>query len=128
METWRTQDAEPAPDSIRGRTRAAAGNNRRPLFAPEIGRTHFRFREKWATLRRYIKVYNQHIPQKALGHVSPIRAMKNRFKKRRELLESTYTIAGDLTLARLIDQLSSAVVAICPERSVPRSNPGMLKP
>ena len=33
-----------------GRTRAAAGNNRRLFFAPEIGRTHFRFREKWATL------------------------------------------------------------------------------
>ena len=36
-------DAEPAPHSIRGRTRAAEGNNRRPCFAPEIGRTHFSF-------------------------------------------------------------------------------------
>jgi formate dehydrogenase major subunit len=34
-----------------GRTRAAEGHNRRPFFAPEIGRTHFRFREKWTTLR-----------------------------------------------------------------------------
>jgi hypothetical protein len=35
-----------------GRTRAAEGHNRRPFFVPEIGRTHFRFREKWTTLRQ----------------------------------------------------------------------------
>lgn len=28
------------------------------------------------TLTRYTKVYNQHIPQRALGHVSPIQALK----------------------------------------------------
>lgn len=28
------------------------------------------------TLTRYVKVYDQHIPQRALGHISPIPAMK----------------------------------------------------
>lgn len=25
------------------------------------------------TIKRYVQVYNQHIPQKALGHISPLR-------------------------------------------------------
>jgi hypothetical protein len=29
------------------------------------------------TMTRYVRVYNQHIPQRALGHLSPIQAMKN---------------------------------------------------
>jgi transposase InsO family protein len=28
------------------------------------------------TLTRYVNVYNQHIPQKALGHIAPIQALK----------------------------------------------------
>jgi len=28
------------------------------------------------TIKRYVKVYNQHIPQKALGHSPPLQAMK----------------------------------------------------
>ncbi len=41
------------------------------------------------TLTRYVRLYNHHIPQKALGHIAPIQALKNwqqkdpkRFKKR----------------------------------------------
>jgi len=30
------------------------------------------------TIKRYVQVYNQHIPQKALGHITPIQAMKKR--------------------------------------------------
>jgi len=29
------------------------------------------------TIKRYVQVYNQHIPQQALGHISPFQAMKN---------------------------------------------------
>jgi len=29
------------------------------------------------TFKRYAQVYNQHIPQKALGHIPPLQAMKN---------------------------------------------------
>ena len=47
------------------------------------------------TITRYLKVYNQHIPQKALGHVSPIQAMKNWSKKRPELFRKrVYNRAG----------------------------------
>ena len=34
------------------------------------------------TIKRYAKVYNQHIPQKALGHIPPLQAMKDWYKKR----------------------------------------------
>ena len=41
------------------------------------------------TIERYVQVYNQHLPQKALGHIAPIQALKDwrdkrpeRFKKR----------------------------------------------
>src|SRR5690606_37177555 len=44
----------------------------------DILRTHhFRSGEELeATLLRYVWLYNHHLPQKALGHVSPIEAMK----------------------------------------------------
>jgi len=29
-------------------------------------------------IKRYVQVYNQHIPQQASGHISPLQAMKNR--------------------------------------------------
>ena len=32
------------------------------------------------TIKRYVQVYNQHIPQKALGHITPIQAMKNWYR------------------------------------------------
>ena len=34
------------------------------------------------TIKRYAQVYNQHIPQKALGHIPPLQAMKDWYKKR----------------------------------------------
>ena len=40
---------------------------------------HFRSGEELeTTLLRYAWLYNHHLPQKALGHVSPVQAMKNR--------------------------------------------------
>jgi len=47
------------------------------------------------TLIRYVKVYNQHIPQKALGHVSPIQSMKEWHKKRPALFKkNVYNLTG----------------------------------
>ena len=34
------------------------------------------------TIKRYAQVYNQHIPKKALGHIPPLQAMKDWYKKR----------------------------------------------
>ncbi|MDD2408538.1 MAG: IS481 family transposase, partial [Tepidiphilus sp.] len=38
-----------------------------------------------ATIHRYVWLYNHHIPQKALGHVPPIEAMKRWYKEKPEL-------------------------------------------
>lgn len=45
----------------------------------DILRTHhFRSGEELeTTLLRYAWLYNHHLPQKALGHISPVQAMKN---------------------------------------------------
>jgi len=55
------------------------------------------------TLIRYVKVYNQHIPQKALGHVSPIQSMKEWHKKRPALFKkNVYNLTGlDIIFALL---------------------------
>ena len=37
------------------------------------------------TIKRYVQVYNQHIPQKALGHIPPLQAMKNWYQKQPNL-------------------------------------------
>jgi transposase InsO family protein len=47
------------------------------------------------TLLRYARVYNHQIPQKALGHISPVQALKNWQTKRPELFKkSVYNLAG----------------------------------
>jgi transposase InsO family protein len=47
------------------------------------------------TITRYVKVYNQHIPQRALGHVSPIQAMKTWYEKHPELFRKrVYNLTG----------------------------------
>jgi transposase InsO family protein len=47
------------------------------------------------TITRYVKVYNQHIPQKALGHISPIQAMKNWYQTHPELFRKrVYNLTG----------------------------------
>ena len=37
------------------------------------------------TLKRYVHLYNQHLPQKALGHIAPIDAMKSWHAERPDL-------------------------------------------
>ncbi len=47
------------------------------------------------TITRYVRVYNQHIPQKALGHVAPIQALKDWYQKNPELFKKrVYNLAG----------------------------------
>uniref|UniRef100_UPI00114CD610 integrase core domain-containing protein n=1 Tax=Candidatus Thiosymbion oneisti TaxID=589554 RepID=UPI00114CD610 len=47
------------------------------------------------TLKRYVQVYNQHIPQKALGHVPPLQAMKSWYQKQPNLFKKrVYNLAG----------------------------------
>jgi len=51
-----------------------------------IGRTHFRSSDDLQqTLQRYLLLYNQHIPQKALSHRTPLEAMRQWQKDRPEL-------------------------------------------
>ncbi len=46
-------------------------------------------------LLRYVKVYNQHIPQKALGHIPPLQALKNWQKSNPELFRKrVYNLTG----------------------------------
>ena len=43
-------------------------------IAEVLATTRFDSAEHFAdTIKRYVKVYNQHIPQKALGHSPPLR-------------------------------------------------------
>uniref|UniRef100_UPI00114D02DB integrase core domain-containing protein n=1 Tax=Candidatus Thiosymbion oneisti TaxID=589554 RepID=UPI00114D02DB len=47
------------------------------------------------TLKRYVQVYNQHLPQKALGHIPPLQAMKNWYQKQPNLFKKcVYNLAG----------------------------------
>ncbi|EGV27526.1 Integrase catalytic region [Thiorhodococcus drewsii AZ1] len=47
------------------------------------------------TITRYVQVYNQHIPQKALGHIAPIQALKDWAEKRPELFKKrVYNLRG----------------------------------
>ena len=47
------------------------------------------------TIERYVQVYNQHIPQKALGHIAPIQALKEWHEKRSELFKKrVYNFRG----------------------------------
>ena len=47
------------------------------------------------TIKRYVQAYNQYIPQKALGHIPPLQAMKNWYQKQPNLFNKrVYTPAG----------------------------------
>lgn len=50
--------------------------------------THFRSAEEMiTTLERYNKVYNHHIVQRNLGHLTPVKAMKNWYKEKPEIFK-----------------------------------------
>ena len=58
--------------------------------------TRFDSAERLAqTIERSVQVYNQHIPQKALGHIAPIQALKDWREKRPERFKKR--ISRDLT-------------------------------
>ena len=65
-------------------------------IAEVLATTRFDSAERLAdTIKRYVKVYNQHIPQKALGHSPPLQAMKNWSQKQTQLFKKcAYNLAG----------------------------------
>ena len=65
-------------------------------IAEVLATTRFDSAEHLAdTIKRYVKVYNQHIPQKALGHSPPLQAMKNWSQKQPQLFKKcAYNLAG----------------------------------
>jgi transposase-like protein len=57
-------------------------------IADVLATTRFDSSESLAhTITRYVRIYNQHIPQKALGHISPIAAMKKWYIDKPELFK-----------------------------------------
>jgi transposase InsO family protein len=50
-----------------------------------------------ATLLNYLKLYNHHIPQRAIGSTTPIQALKDWQKRKPELFVNASTIRRDLT-------------------------------
>lgn len=65
-------------------------------IADVLATTRFRSNDDLsATLTRYVQIYNQHIPQKALGHVAPIASMIKWYKSHPELFnKSVYNLTG----------------------------------
>ena len=47
------------------------------------------------TLMRYLRIYNHHIPQKNLGHITPVGALKNWRKTHPDLFkQQVYNLSG----------------------------------
>ena len=65
-------------------------------IAEVLATTRFDSAEHLAdTIKRYVKVYNQHIPQKALGHSPPLQAMKYWSQKQTQLFKKcVYNLEG----------------------------------
>jgi len=65
-------------------------------IAEVLATTRFDSAEHLAdTIKRYVKVYNQHIPQKALGHSPPLQAVKNWSQEQTQLFKKcAYNLAG----------------------------------
>ncbi len=68
------------------------------------------------TLLNYREVYNHHIPQRALGHVTPIQALKQWQQKRPEIfVKKVYNHAGLDTYASILPCHEQAKRRIIPE-------------
>ena len=47
------------------------------------------------TLTRYVRLYNRQIPQKALGHIAPVQALKNwQHKDPKRFKKQVYNLTG----------------------------------
>ncbi len=65
------------------------------------------------TILQYVKIYNQHIPQKALGHIAPIQALKEWSAKRPELFKKrVYNLRGLDTPAVVENRVSRNRMAV----------------
>ncbi len=49
------------------------------------------------TLQRYLHLYNHHIPQKNLGHVTPVAKLKEYYHNKPALFQKNLSIIRDLT-------------------------------
>ncbi len=65
-----------------------------------LATTHFdASRDLQETLYQYQKIYNYHVPQKNIGHITPIQALKDWHKKQPELFKKKiYDLSGLDTL------------------------------
>ncbi len=46
-------------------------------------------------MARYLKIYNYHLPQRNIGHLTPIQKLKEGYKKKRELFKkNVYDLSG----------------------------------
>ena len=61
-----------------------------------LATTHFdASRDLQETLYQYQKIYNYHVPQKNIGHITPIQALKDWHKKQPELFKKkTHDLSG----------------------------------
>ena len=57
------------------------------------------------TMMQYLRIYNHHIPQKNLGHTTPVEALKNCRKTHPDLFKNRYTISRGLTYIYSSNQL-----------------------
>ena len=64
-------------------------------IADVLATTHFDSSQHLTdTIKRYVQVYNHHIPQKALGYIPPLQAMKNWYQKQPNLFKKrVYSLA-----------------------------------
>jgi len=74
-------------------------------LADVLKTTRFRCAEELSeTLVRYMKIYNQFIPQKALGHIAPIQALKNWYDSHPHLFSKrVYNLSGLDTVYKFKD-------------------------
>ena len=84
------------------------------------------------TLLNYREVYNHHIPQRALGHVTPIQALKQWQQKRPEIfVKKVYNHAGLDSYAFSVFGPTGRIVFACwvePDNLLPRPVPGVARP
>jgi len=87
-------------------------------IAEVLATTRFDSAEHLAdTIKRYVKIYNQHIPQKTPGHIPPLQAMQNWSQKQPHLLKKCVYNLSVLDARwptwRYLPGLLAALVPLC---------------
>jgi len=95
------------------------------LFFPSINTNQ---RKLVATIKRYVQVYNQHIPQKALGHIPPLQAMKNWYQKQPNLFKKrVYNLPGLAVTTKLYTRSPWIPGRYTLKRNYPLSDFGLMR-